>query len=170
MEFKRRTLKQIGELICGNYEIYEESFFPYRSSSYLTEFFEDLETDYVHDGSTRAWWVADTLEQILQEPQSAPNTPPETFARVIRRLMDQEEATNEGQDRPKALALLNAALRREGFEAFYAEDSCCYLRHIATQTAATPGPTALNFPVLYALMSGSWPCVACWSRCGRPGV
>ena len=30
--------------------------------------------------------------------------------------------------------------------------------------------TALNFPVLYALMSGSWACVACWSRCGRSGV
>ena len=30
--------------------------------------------------------------------------------------------------------------------------------------------TALNFPVLYALMSGSWACVACWSRCGKSGV
>jgi hypothetical protein len=140
VEFKRRTLKQIAELICGNHEIYEESFFPYRSSSYLTEFFADIETDYEHDGSTRAWWVVDTLEHILREPQPAPNTPPDTFARVIRRLMDQEEAQNEGPDRPQALALLNAALKREGFEAFYAEDNQCYLRHIATNTVAAPGP------------------------------
>lgn len=139
MEFKRRTLKQLGELICGN-SVSEVDRFPYRSSSYLTEFFEDIETDYAHDGSTRAWWVADTLEQILAEPQPAPNTPPETFARLIRRLMDQEEATNEGPDRPEALEMLNATLKREGFEAFYAEDNQRYLRHTATQTVATPGP------------------------------
>jgi hypothetical protein len=38
------------------------------------------------------------------------------------------------------------------------------------RATATPTATALNFPVLYALMSGSWACVACWSRCGRSGV
>lgn len=140
MQFKRRTLNQIAELICGNFEMTEERFFPYRSSSYLTEFFADIETDYVHDGSTRAWWVAGALEQILTEPQPAANTPPETFARVIQRLMDQEEAMNDGPDRPRALEMLNAALKREGFEAFYGEDNQCYLRHIATQTVATPGP------------------------------
>ncbi len=84
--------------------------------------------------------MAETLEQILKEPQPAPNTPPETFARVISRLMDQEEATHEEADRPGALALLNAALKREGFEAFYAEDNHCYIRHTATQTVVTPGP------------------------------
>ena len=71
MQFKRRTLNQIAELICGNFEMTEERFFPYRSSSYLTEFFADIETDYAHDGSTRAWWVAEALEQILTEPQPA---------------------------------------------------------------------------------------------------
>lgn len=118
----------------------ETRYFHYRTSSSITEFFKDIETDYAHDGSTRAPWVADVLEHILTEPQPAPNTPPETFARVIRRLMDQEEAESEGPDRPKALELLNAALKREGFEAFYGEDNLCYLRHIATQTVTTPGP------------------------------
>lgn len=139
MEFKKRTLKQIGDLICGNFPA-EETFFPYRSSNYLTEFFEDIETDYAHDGSTRVYWVADILTAILAEPQPAPNTPPNTFARVIRRLMDQDEATNEGPQRPGALALLNAALAREGFEAFYAEDKQCYLRHLSTNTIAAPAP------------------------------
>ena len=138
MEFKRRTLKQLSDLVCGNVDAEDERFFPYRSSSYITEFFEDIETDYAHDGSTRVWWVADTLARILQEPQAAPNTPPETFARVISRLMDPDEAINEGPDRPQALALLNAALRREGFEAFRAEDSQCYLRHIPTNTVTIP--------------------------------
>lgn len=36
--------------------------------------------------------------------------------------------------------MLNAALAREGFEAFYAEDQQCYLRHVATNTIAAPSP------------------------------
>ena len=35
MEFKSRTIKEIAEMICGNFEK-EHSFFRYRSSSYLT--------------------------------------------------------------------------------------------------------------------------------------
>jgi len=54
--------------------------------------------------------------------------------------MDQEDAVNEGAEREGALASLNAALTREGFEAFYAPDKYCYLRHIATNTVATASP------------------------------
>jgi hypothetical protein len=138
MQFKERTLTQIADLVCGNEAA--QSFFSYRSSSYITEFFRDCDTDYRHDGSTRRYWVAETLRQILAEPHPSSNVPPDTFARVIRTLMDQGDATNEGPDRPGALALLNAALAREGFEAFYGEDRQCYLRHIATNTIATPSP------------------------------
>jgi hypothetical protein len=139
MQFKKRTLMQIADMICGNFKS-EESFFRYRSSSYLTEFFQDCDTDYEHDGSTRNYWVAETLREILAEPQPNANTPPETFSRVIHTLMDQGEAVNEGADREGALALLNAALAREGFEAFYAPDKQCYLRHLATNTVATAPP------------------------------
>jgi hypothetical protein len=139
MEFKERTLTQIADMICGNFET-ADTFFQYRSSSYLTEFFRDCDTDYRHDGSTRRYWVAGTLHEILAEPQPSANTPPDTFARVIRTLMDQSDALNEGPDRPGALALLNIALAREGFEAFYAPDRQCYLRHVATSTIATPSP------------------------------
>ena len=136
MNFKERTLMQIADMICGNFEA-AESFFRYRSSSYLTEFFQDCDTDYRHDGSTRRYWVAETLRHILAEPRPQPNTLPDTFARVIRALMDPSDAMNEGPERPGALALLNIALAREGFEAFYA-DKQCHLRHVATQTVVTP--------------------------------
>lgn len=46
----------------------EAKYFPYRSSTYITEFFRELETEYEHDGSTRHRWVADVLEQMLDEP------------------------------------------------------------------------------------------------------
>ena len=137
MQFKEHTLTQIADMICGNFDA-GETFFQYRSSSYLTEFFRDCDTDYRHDGSTRRYWVASVLHEILAEPQLNATTPPDTFGRVIRTLMDQSDAVNEGPERPGALALLNAALAREGFEAFYADDRRCYLRHIATNTIATP--------------------------------
>jgi hypothetical protein len=133
MEFKQRTLMAIADMICGNFKA-EESFFGYRSSSYLTRFFQDCDTEYVHDGSTRNYWVANTLRQILAESHPNAQTPPATFSRVIQALMDPADALNEGIDRPGALALLNSAMAREGFEAFYAEDRHCYLRHIATKT------------------------------------
>jgi hypothetical protein len=133
VEFKKRTLMALADMICGNFKT-EESFFVYRSSSYLTRFFQDCDTEYVHNGSTRNYWVADTLRQILSEPHPNAQTPPTTFLRVIQALMDPADALREGSDRPGALALLNSALAREGFEAFYAEDRQYYLRHIATKT------------------------------------
>lgn len=140
MQFKKRTLMQIADMVCGNFER-ETSFFHYRSSMYLTEFFQDCQTAYCHDGSTRNQWVAETLRQTLAEPHPDANTPPETFLRVIRALMDQADAVNEGAERQGALALLNAALIREGFEAFYGLDRKCYLRHLGTGTiAASPSP------------------------------
>ncbi|MCM0594062.1 MAG: hypothetical protein KA716_29320 [Gloeotrichia echinulata DEX184] len=129
MKFKQRTLDRIADMICGNSESKsEESFFPYKSSSYITKFFQDCDTEYKHDGSTRKVWVSSVLKEILTEPQQNANTPPETFLRVIRNLMEQGNACNEDSNRIGALALLNSELDREGFEAFYADDKQCYLR------------------------------------------
>lgn len=130
---------QLADMICGNFPK-NESFFRYRSSSFLTEFFYDCDTNYTHDGSTRNYWVAETIKKILEEPHSNATTPPETFSRVISVLMDQGDAVNEGSERTGALALLNNALRREGFEGFYATDKKCYLKHIATNGITIPSP------------------------------
>jgi hypothetical protein len=140
MEFKQRTLMQVADMICGNSKDGQSTPFRYRSSSYLTEFFQDCDTEYRHDGSTRNYWVAETLKAILAEPQSDATTPPPTFLAVIRTLMDQSDAVDEIPERPAALLQLNAALAREGYEAFYGPDKLCYLRHIATNTMAMPSP------------------------------
>jgi len=50
--------------------------------------------------------------------------------------MDQEDAVDEDDNRPGAVALLNKSLAREGYEVFYALDKKCYLRHIATNSVA----------------------------------
>jgi len=140
VKFKRRNLEALGALIVGNVgrddaENEDEArYFPYRSSTYITEFFQELETEYQHDGSTRHRWVADVLEELLAEPHDGPTRPPETFCRLIDQLMSPAERLNEGPDRPRAVAQLNEVLGREGFEAFYGEDKHCYVRHTGTGT------------------------------------
>ncbi len=116
---RERWRECLRSQICGNSKEGEPCYFRYRSSSYLTEFFEICDTDYRHGGSTRNHWVADTLKSILAEPHPDATPPPPTFARVIRALMDQSDAEGEAPERPQALATLNTALAREGFEAFW---------------------------------------------------
>jgi hypothetical protein len=139
MKFRKRTLDELADMICGNFP-QETRRFKYRSSSYLTQFFADCDLDFVHDGSTRRYWVAEQLAQLLAGPQSRPTAPPDAFARVIKVLMDPADAENEGTDRRDALAQLNASLSREGYEAFYGTDRQCYLKHVATNTIATASP------------------------------
>lgn len=131
MKWRERTLDEIAQLICGNGDP-AKIFFPYRSSSYITRFFQEADTDYAHDGSNRDRWVSRTLAEILSEPHADAQTPPDTFCRIIRTLMDPADARNERPERENALKVLNTALAREGFEAFYASDKQCYLRHIGT--------------------------------------
>ena len=139
MNFKDRTIRELAKMICGDFEL-EKTFFYYRTSSRLTEFFQDCDTDYRHDGSTRRDWVADVLKKILSESPPGSHLPPETFASVIRVLMNKEDALHESPERKEALKLLNITLKREGFEAFYAPDDQCYLRHIGTDTVIQNSP------------------------------
>jgi hypothetical protein len=142
MKFKDRTIHELAEMVCGNTDFTKGAeIFKYRSSYYLTRFFQDSDTDYAHDGkTTRSIWVSDVLKEVIQGPQPSSNVPPDSFARVIRTLMDQGDKTDTDPTREKAMALLNVALAREGFEAFYGEDRQCYLRHVATNTIAQPAP------------------------------
>ncbi|WP_328693345.1 hypothetical protein OHA74_38185 [Streptomyces phaeochromogenes] len=50
LELRRRTIRDLAEMICGNGTADAESYFEYRSNMYLSEFFQDLATDYQHDG------------------------------------------------------------------------------------------------------------------------
>lgn len=136
MKFKTRNLRAIAKMIIGNAD-----FFPYLSSSYITQFFEECDLDFVHDGSTRWAWTADRLSELLQEPQPAAHALPERFVHVLRVLMQKSDAEPNDPDRSLALDALNKPLSREGYEAFYEEDDLLYIRHIGTRTismAANP--------------------------------
>lgn len=48
MKFKDGNVREIAEMVIGDAE-----YFPYRSSSYITRFFEECDLEFRHDGSTR---------------------------------------------------------------------------------------------------------------------
>jgi hypothetical protein len=61
--------------------------FHYRSSKYITEFFEDCDLEYVHQGETRPIWAAEKIEEIVAMPSASTRAMPDPFMRVIRRLL-----------------------------------------------------------------------------------
>lgn len=136
MRFKKRNLRAIAELIIG-----DAQFFPYRSSSYITQFFEECDLDFVHDGSTRWAWTAARISELLQEPQPAAFALPNRFVHVLRVLMHKSDAEPDDPNRSLALEALNKPLSREGYEGFYGDDNLLYIRHVGTRTisaAANP--------------------------------
>lgn len=136
MKWKNRNLRGLADIICGNSDTGKVTYFKYRSSSYLTEFFEDCDLDFMHDGSTRWAWVVERLEEVLAMPHPSPSVPPDPFVKIIRAVLDKGDAHTDDPDRSKALAALNVVLAREGWEAFYDEHGIGQLRHIATNTIA----------------------------------
>lgn len=131
MKWKPRNLRELGRMVVGDAE-----HFPYRSSKYITKFFEDCELEFVHAGETRPVWAAERIEEVLAMPHPTPSVMPDAFLRVIRRLLDKGDAGESDANRAKALAALNIVLAREGWAALYDENGLAQLRHIATNTIA----------------------------------
>lgn len=132
MKFSNRNLRAIAEMVIGN-----EAHFQYRSSSYITRFFEDCDLDYVHDGTTRWAWTASRLAELLEEPQTGSHTLPDRFVNVLRVLMQKSDAEDDDPGRLLALEALNKPLAKEGFEAFYGEDDQLYVRHLGTRIVSS---------------------------------
>ena len=101
MQIGAGGLMKLAEMICGDEPF---NFFPYRSSSYLTRFFVDLDLDYVHDGSTRRHWVNDALKEINSQPSQVPSMPAPGMVKVIESLLHPENfLSNQNVDHDKAL-------------------------------------------------------------------
>lgn len=132
MKFKSRNLRNIAEMVIGDAE-----YFPYRSSSNITRFFEDCDLDFVHDGSTRWSWTVERLTELLNEPLPTAFALPDRFVHVLRVLMHKSDAEDTDPDRKLALDAMNKPLSREGYEAFYGEDDLLYVRHIGTKVVST---------------------------------
>jgi len=162
MQFKARNLRLISEMVVGNEN---HRWFQYRSSSYITRFFEECEIDYAHDGSSRVPWTEAVLAELLADPHPNAHQLPERFATVLRTLMDRREPHDGDEGRLLALAALNVPLMREGFEGYYGEDGVFYVRHVETRTVSAP--VNLYRPLTPAEMEKRQQLIAYLDRCSE---
>ncbi len=113
MKLGSAAIGKLARMICGDLP-YNESF-PYRSSSYLTLFFEELDLDYVHDGSTRFWWVQSVLMELNDQEETAGDLPTYDLTRAIEYLVDPDHFEEETRQ-DEAIQAVNEALRRYELE------------------------------------------------------
>lgn len=145
MKFKNKSIRYLANMITGGSGSLNSEpvpYFIYRSSYQLNVFFEDCDlAEYRHDGSSRVSWVESVLTELLNFPSSNSQHLPDKFIVVLQNLMDKSDATSDDADRSKALEYLNTTLRVEGYEGFYGEDDCLYLKNLATKTISIkPNP------------------------------
>ena len=139
MKLSRKTLTKLAEMICGRsggVTGFDWENFPYRSSTYLTEFFANCDMEYLHDGSTRKWWVNDVLQELNPGPATIPGLPSDGLVRVIQELTDSSYFQEAQLDIEIALADLNAVLVRDGLEAYLDHAGMCHLRNLGTQSTS----------------------------------
>lgn len=113
-KFDSSTLECIAEFICG-----DDARFPvYRSSSYLTRFFQSVNVDEKHDGSTRKWWVLGVLEKLN-------NTSAADLEKVVLRLVDPKEYRGNKEDLKKAVHAMKDILLIEGLAIVFKQSRPC---------------------------------------------
>ena len=71
-------------MVVGNID---HQWFQYRSSFYITRFFEECELEYAHDGSSRVPWTEGVLAELLADAHPSTHQLPERFATVLRTLI-----------------------------------------------------------------------------------
>ncbi len=105
MPIDDQTLKAVADFICGDLEGAPI----YRSSWYLTDFFERVGLpQFVHDGSTRRLWVLECLRECSREE----------LAQIFRQLASPKEYGGKREDIKLALSTLNEIFYIEGFEIY----------------------------------------------------
>lgn len=101
------TLDSLADFICGD----DTTRYPvYRSSSFLTRFFQNIGINAIHDGSTRKWWTLEILKQLQ----------PADIEKVILRLSDLREYKGSKESLKLAVKSMNEILLMDnlsvGFE------------------------------------------------------
>ncbi len=96
------TLDSLADFICGD----DHDRFPtYRSSIFLTRFFQGLGIKVTHDGSTRKYWVLKILEQL-----SATD-----IEKVILKLTDLREYKGKKEELSVAFKSMNEILAMDNY-------------------------------------------------------
>lgn len=113
MKLGEAAIGNLARMVCGDEPF---TFMPYRSSSKLTAFFEGLDLDFVHDGSTRYWWVRQVLLELnnmeKENPFQDDRLPSKEIIAVIEHLLNINFYLFEDNlDRDKAFESINKILK-----------------------------------------------------------
>jgi len=114
MKLNSNVISNLALMVCGDGKY--KDIFPYRSSSYLTEFFRNLDLDYVHDGSTRRFWVQNVLDEInRKDNKTKENVPSLEIIKVVGQLLHPSIfiTDNPSLNREKAVEMMNELLKSE---------------------------------------------------------
>ena len=122
MKIGNAAIGKLARMICGD-EPWGK-IFPYRSSSNLTAFFEGIDLDYVHDGSTRYWWVRSVLTELNDLPEKAEEFPSPGLSRAIEYLVDPDHFDSD-IDHIAAVNAVNDSLRRYELKIVRQEQTGC---------------------------------------------
>jgi len=120
--------------------------FPYRSSSYITKFFERCGLPFKHDGSTRPIWTKDRLSELNLGDGTSPDLPSNDLCRLISELFDSDDFDTHNETRKRlgetdpdrfadleqALAAFNKLVSRQGLVAELDNSGRCFLRSTGT--------------------------------------
>lgn len=127
MELKPSALSKLSDMICGNSPFL---YFPYRSSSFLTKFFIELDLEYVHDNSTRNVWVESVLKQLNKKVDLESPLPSIELQKVISSLVNPDHFLFDDKlDHKKAVDDVNKVLKssnlklKENFEGQYSVEN-----------------------------------------------
>ena len=140
------VLRGLADMVVGDHAL-----FPYRSSYYISQFFEQCGLPFRHDGTSRAWWAAERLAELNEGPPSSPGLPARDLVTVITALFDPYAFDQKKLELEPALDALNVLLKRTGLVASLDASSRCHLTNTGTGAVTTlmeqprpltPGETA----------------------------
>jgi hypothetical protein len=122
MRLSEKSLSRLAEMICGsNGSIggFTWQNFPYRSSTYLSEFFTNAGLPHRHGGgASRKWWVLDMLKIENATAFSNPKLPPDSIIVIVQTLLDGRTFEENKRDRAAAINDVNEVLKWDGLRVF----------------------------------------------------
>jgi len=132
MKLRDYAIERLAEMVIGDHDA-----FPYKSSSYITRFFARCGFSYVHDGTTRKWWIAERLKVLNDGTAQSPDLPSDGILRVIWELFDPDDFDRAEKSGNLALGELNKVLNKQSLEGYFDQTGRCYVRNTGTGVAST---------------------------------
>jgi hypothetical protein len=144
MKLTNRTLDLLADVVCGGVPNSTDTTFPYRSSTYLTQFFTYCDMEYIHRGESRKWWVLDVLTKLNEGSATDPSLPPDGIQRVIKEVFADNGFASGTHNIADALRKINLFLKRESLEVYLDSADNSHIRN--TGTGSTSAGKTLAAP------------------------